>query len=48
MTMSSLSGEIATIQDERRRHETLIGLSRADLAARMLDLPERQARMRVR
>jgi 23S rRNA (adenine2503-C2)-methyltransferase len=49
--MSSLSGDLAaTIQDERPRHEKLIWLSRADLAARMLDLgvPERQARMRVR
>ena len=51
MTMSSLSGQLGSpIQDERQRHETLIGLSRADLAARLLDLgvPERQARMRVR
>ena len=51
MTMSSISGQLGSpIQDERQRHETLIGLSRADLAARLLDLgvPERQARMRVR
>jgi len=51
MTMSSISGQLGSqIQDERQRHETLIGLSRADLAARLLDLgvPARQARMRLR
>ena len=51
MTMSSISGQLGSpIQDERQRHETLIGLSRSDLAARLLYLgvPERQARMRVR
>jgi len=51
MTMSSLSGELATaVPNERLCNEPLIGLSRAALAARLRDLgvPERQSRMRVR
>ena len=50
MTMSTLSGELGSLIQDEPRHETLIGLGRADLAARLADLgvPERQARMRVR
>ena len=51
MTLSSVSGEIEkSAQDALARKETLIGLSRSELAARLLELgvPERQSRMRVR
>ena len=51
MTLSSVSGEIEkSAQDAPARKETLIGLSRSELAARLLELgvPERQSRMRVR
>jgi 23S rRNA (adenine2503-C2)-methyltransferase len=49
MTMSSLSGELATAIEKPSRHEPLIGLLRSELALRLRDLgvPERQIRMRV-
>ena len=51
MTISSLSGALAKpTPDAPTRNETLIGLSRSELAARLRELgvPERQSRMRVR
>src|SRR5688572_17642476 len=51
MTMSPLSGVLATpAQEPPARNETLIGLSRSELAARLaaLGVAERQIRMRVR
>ena len=50
MTMPTLSADLAApAKSDRPRQESLIGLSRAELAARLLDLgvPERQTRMRV-
>jgi 23S rRNA (adenine2503-C2)-methyltransferase len=49
MTMSSWGVVLKANPSERRRNEWLIGLSRAELAARLRDLgvPERQTRMRV-
>ena len=48
MTMPSASAAAPDVRD-RPRHETLIGLSRPELGARLsaLGVPERQARMRV-
>jgi 23S rRNA (adenine2503-C2)-methyltransferase len=48
MTMPSASAAAPDVRD-RLRHETLIGLSRPELGARLsaLNVPERQARMRV-
>ena len=51
MTMSSSTSVVpAPNPGERPRHESLIGLGRSELAARLLDLgvPERQTRMRAR
>ena len=49
MTMSSWGVVLNANPSERRRNEWLIGLGRAELAARLRDLgaPERQTRMRV-
>jgi 23S rRNA (adenine2503-C2)-methyltransferase len=49
MTMSSWGVVLKANPSERRRNEWLIGLSRAELAARLrhLGVPERQTRMRV-
>ncbi len=50
MTMPTLSTDLtAPAKSDRPRQEPLIGLSRAELAARLRDLgvPERQTRMRV-
>ena len=49
MTMPSASAAASDVRD-RPRHETLLGLSRPELGARLRELggPERQTRMRVR
>ena len=48
MTMPSVSSATPDVRD-RSRHETLLGLSRPELGARLaaLGVPERQVRMRV-
>src|SRR5690348_10852545 len=50
MSVSSPTGEIAALGNSPPPNATLIGLSRAELAARMAELgvPERQTRMRAR